>query len=192
MSLEGSSADHYTTAAYTTGSVGVYKGLLLTTGGRKVINHTIKETLMYKKMLISTDGSENAAVAEEHGLALAQQLGASVTVLHVVEVIHSSRSISSPTSLMLDEQKDLLMAEGKKIVEKVVEKGKKMGVRVDPVVAEGHPANEIIEHAQDFDIVVVGTLGKSGFSHLMMGSVAEKVVRHSPVPVLVVKSQRSP
>ncbi|MBU7031468.1 MAG: universal stress protein, partial [Theionarchaea archaeon] len=45
------------------------------------------------------------------------------------------------------------------------------------------------ERAADHDLVVVGTLGRSGISHLLLGSVAEKVVRHAPVPVLVVKSR---
>ncbi len=144
---------------------------------------------MYTKILIATDGSENSEVAEDHGLTLAKELGASVTIFHVVEVIRPSRSISSPTSLMLDEQKRMLTEEGERIVKEVEKKGEKMGLKVNTAVVEGHPANEILEHAKDYDLVVVGTLGKSGISHLVMGSVAEKVVRHSPVPVLVVKSK---
>jgi nucleotide-binding universal stress UspA family protein len=144
---------------------------------------------MYKKILIATDGSDHSKEAEKHGLTMAKRSGATVTALHVVEVVHPSRSISSPTSLLLDEQIEALKEEGQKIVERVVEKGKEMGVDVHPVVAEGHPASEIIEHAADHDLVVVGTLGRSGISHLLLGSVAEKVVRHAPVPVLVVKSK---
>ncbi|KYK31294.1 MAG: hypothetical protein AYK19_17050 [Theionarchaea archaeon DG-70-1] len=142
---------------------------------------------MYKKILIATDGSDHSEEAEKHGLAVAKRSGASVTALYVVEGTHAPRSISSPASLLLDEQVEALKEEGEKIVDKVVDKGREMGVDVTPMVLEGHPAHEIIEHAKEYDLVVVGTLGRGGFSHLLLGSVAEKVVRHAPVPVLVVK-----
>jgi nucleotide-binding universal stress UspA family protein len=145
---------------------------------------------MYEKILIATDGSEHSEEAEKHGLMMAKRSGASVTALYVVEGIHSSASISSPPSLLLEEQMEQLREEGKNIVGEVAQKGKEMGVEVTPVIAEGHPANQIIEHAKDHDLVVMGTLGRSGFSHLLVGSVAEKVVRYAPVPVLVVRSKR--
>lgn len=144
---------------------------------------------MYKKILIATDGSPHSEEAEKHGLTMAMRSGASVTALYVVEGIHSPKTIGSPTSLLLDEQIEALKEEAQQIVENVVEKGKEMGVEVTPLVAEGHPAHEIIEHAKDHDLVVVGTLGRSGVSHLLLGSVAEKVVRHASVPVLVVKTR---
>lgn len=143
---------------------------------------------MYKKILIATDGSHHSEQAETHGLTLAAKLKARVTALYVVEGIHVSLTIGSPTSLLLDEQIEMLKEEGNRIVEKVVEEGRKKDVEVTPLVLEGHPANEIIEQARDYDLVVVGTLGRSGLAHLLLGSVAEKVVRHAPVPVLVVKS----
>ncbi len=142
---------------------------------------------MYKKILIATDGSEHSEEAVRHGLTLAKRLDASVIALYVVEVTHPSRSIASPPSLLLEEQIEGCRELGKEIVEKVAQKGKEMGVDVEPEVAEGHPANEIIEHAKDHDLVVMGTLGRSGFSHLLVGSVAERVVRHAPIPVLVVR-----
>jgi nucleotide-binding universal stress UspA family protein len=153
------------------------------------INLLQKENAMYKKILIATDGSEHSGEAEKHGLVLAQKLEASVTALFVVEGIHPSRTIVSPPSLLMEEQVEALRDEGQKIVNMVVEKGKELGVDVEPMVVEGHPTHEIIEHAADHDLVVMGTLGRSGFSHLMMGSVAERVVRHAPVPVLVVRSK---
>ncbi|MBU7017920.1 MAG: universal stress protein [Theionarchaea archaeon] len=144
---------------------------------------------MYKKILIATDGSPHSEEAEKHGLTMAMRSGASVTALYVVEGIHSPKTIGSPASLLLDEQIEALKEEAQRIVENVVKKGNEMGVEVTPMVAEGHPAHEIIEHAKDFDLVVVGTLGRSGVSHLLLGSVAEKVVRHASVPVLVVKTK---
>jgi nucleotide-binding universal stress UspA family protein len=142
---------------------------------------------MYKKILVTTDGSKHAIRTVIHALELAKRCGGTVTALHVIEGTHPPRSISSPASLLLEEQIEKLKEEGREVVEQVVRKGKEMGVEVIPVVLDGHPAHEILEHGKDFDLIVVGTLGKSGIAHLLLGSVAEKVVRHATVPVLVVK-----
>ena len=143
---------------------------------------------MYKKILIATDGSEPSKEAEDHGLMLAKICGASVTALYVEE-------INIPTAMVgdylffVEEQIEELEKAGKKIVEDVVKKGEKMGVTVTPLLVEGHAAHEVIEHAKDYDIVVMGTIGRSGLSYLLTGSVAEKVVRHASVPVLVVRTK---
>ena len=74
----------------------------------------------------------------------------------------------------------------------VKERGKVSGVEVREVLLEGHPSNEIIDFAENnnADLIVVGTLGKTGLDRFLMGSVAEKVVRGSKVPVLVVRSEK--
>lgn len=79
--------------------------------------------------------------------------------------------------------------EGTKAVEEVVEAAIINGVDAEPVLLEGHPAEEIIRYAQDndIDLIVMGTLGKTGLTRLLLGSVAENVLRHSPVEVLVVR-----
>jgi nucleotide-binding universal stress UspA family protein len=66
-------------------------------------------------------------------------------------------------------------------------------VDAETIVLEGHPSNEIIEFAQKngIDVIVMGTLGKSGLDRFLLGSVAEKVTRNSSVPVLVVKGVSS-
>jgi nucleotide-binding universal stress UspA family protein len=65
-----------------------------------------------------------------------------------------------------------------------------MGVKVTPVVAEGSPTRKIVEMAADFDLVVLGTLGRSALGKLFIGSVAERVTRYAPCPVLVVRSRK--
>jgi nucleotide-binding universal stress UspA family protein len=71
-----------------------------------------------------------------------------------------------------------------------VEEGKALGVEVTPLIVEGSPTKKIVEMATDFDLVVMGTLGRSALSKLFMGSVAERVTRYAPCPVLVVRSKR--
>lgn len=81
------------------------------------------------------------------------------------------------------------MNDGKKVMSKVKKIIEDSGVEVKEVLLEGHPANEIINFAGNnkMDLIVMGTLGKTGFERLLMGSVAEKVVRYSKVPVVVVR-----
>lgn len=144
---------------------------------------------MYKEILVATDGSEPSKEAEDHGLMLAKRFGASVTALYVEEITVPTAIVGSYLFLVEEQIKEIEKA-GKKIVGDVVKKGEKMGVTVTPLLVEGHPAHEIIEHAKDCDLVVMGTVGRSGLSYLLMGSVAEKVVRHAPVPVLVVRTTK--
>jgi len=65
-----------------------------------------------------------------------------------------------------------------------------MGVVVDPIVLDGLPVNIILEAAADHDLIVLGTLGRSALSKLFMGSVAERVTRYAPCPVLVVRARK--
>jgi len=145
---------------------------------------------MYKKILIPTDGSEPSQKAEDHGLHLAQKMGADVTALHVTEIIFAPSPIPGPPPVLPEEQTRLLREAGEKMVKHVQEKGEKMGVQVTPLVVTGHPADQIITHAQDFDLIVMGTLGKSGLAHLLLGSTTEKVTRHAPCPVLIVRVKK--
>jgi len=88
-------------------------------------------------------------------------------------------------------EKIRLKKEGQKAIYKVKECGEASGVEVREVLLEGHPSSEIIDFAEnnDIDLIVMGTLGKTGLDRFLMGSVAEKVVRNSKVPVLVVRSE---
>ena len=72
-------------------------------------------------------------------------------------------------------------------VEQVRKKGEAMGVPVRTMVKEGRPGEEIIKASGYHDLIVMGTLGRTGVRHLLLGSVAEKVVRHAACPVLVVR-----
>lgn len=67
--------------------------------------------------------------------------------------------------------------------------GKDAGVKVEPVVLKGSPAEEILEYAEksDIDLIVMGTQGLTGIKRFLIGSVAENVLRHSKVPVMVVR-----
>lgn len=140
-----------------------------------------------KKILIATDGSDYTKEAVSQGLHLAKVLGAEVTALYVID---QTSFVSFPMDSSIVSVYSLLENEGKRAVEDVRKEGEEMGVKVAPVVVEGSPTRKIVEMAADFDLVVMGTLGRSAISKLFMGSVAERVTRYAPCPVLVVRSKK--
>jgi nucleotide-binding universal stress UspA family protein len=140
-----------------------------------------------KKILIATDGSEYTKEAVSTGLHFAKMLGADVTALYVID---QTSFVSFPIDSSIVSVYSLLENEGKRSVEDVKKEGEAMGVKVETVVAEGSPTRKIVETAADFDLVVLGTLGRSALSKLFMGSVAERVTRYAPCPVLVVRSKK--
>jgi len=140
-----------------------------------------------KKVLIATDGSEYTKEAVSTGLHLAKTLGADVSALYVID---QTSFVSFPIDSSIVSVYSLLENEGKRAVEDVKKEGEALGVKVDTVVAEGSPTRKIVETAADFDLVVLGTLGRSALSKLFMGSVAERVTRYAPCPVLVVRSKK--
>lgn len=140
-----------------------------------------------RKILIATDGSEYTKEAVSTGLHFAKMLGADVTALYVID---QTSFVSFPIDSSIVSVYSLLENEGKRAVEDVKKEGEAMGVKVETVVAEGSPTRKIVETAADFDLVVLGTLGRSALSKLFMGSVAERVTRYAPCPVLVVRSKK--
>jgi len=140
-----------------------------------------------KRILIATDGSEYTKEAVSKGLKLAKVLGAEVTALYVID---QTSFVSFPMDSTIVSVYSLLENEGKRAVDEVKTEGDQMGVKVTPVVVEGSPTRKIVEMAADFDLVVMGTLGRSAISKLFMGSVAERVTRYAPCPVLVVRAKK--
>jgi len=140
-----------------------------------------------KKILIATDGSDNTKAAVSYGLWLAKELGAEVTALYVID---QTSFVSFPMDSSIVSVYSLLENEGKKAVDDVKAEGDSAGVKVTPMVLEGSPTRKIVEVATDFDLVVLGTLGRSALSKLFMGSVAERVTRYAPCPVLVVRAKK--
>jgi len=140
-----------------------------------------------RRILIATDGSEYTKEAVSQGLQLAKVLGAEVTALYVID---QTSFVSFPMDSSIVSVYSLLENEGKRAVEDVQKEGEQLGVKVTPIVVEGSPTRKIVEIAADFDLVVIGTLGRSAITKLFMGSVAERVTRYAPCPVLVVRSKK--
>jgi nucleotide-binding universal stress UspA family protein len=142
----------------------------------------------FEKILIPTDGSENAKAAAAQGLALAKLLDAEVTTISIVDIgpPYSNRGFRRAAV----DNYSYLEEESSAAVDQVYQEGEKIGVVVKKIIGKGVPANEIIEASKDYDLIVMGTFGHTGLSHLLMGSVAEKVVRFAYCPVLVIRTHK--
>ncbi|TGC09010.1 universal stress protein [Methanolobus halotolerans] len=139
------------------------------------------------KVLIATDGSENVKNAVNWGIGLAKANDAKVTALYVIPP--SGISLAMRGEMWAKGMKEHFKDEGQKAVEHVMGAGKKEGVEVKPVIIDDkNPSDAIVDYASenDIDLIVVGTLGRTGLNHIMLGSVAENVVRRSKKQVLVV------
>ena len=143
----------------------------------------------YRNIVIATDGSENTQRAISYGIEIAKLSGAIVHALYVVDT-SSFSSIPMSSDGGWEAMFEILRKEGERAVSAVKYQVEAAGVEVREVVWEGNPSNVIIEFSENnnIDLVVMGTLGKTGLDRFLLGSVAEKVVRSSTVPVMVVRS----
>jgi nucleotide-binding universal stress UspA family protein len=144
---------------------------------------------MYKKIVAPLDGSELSECSLEHVAALAQGCQIpSVVLLNVVEPLSRYTNYAGVSQETFNETRKKFLAQNKEYLNKVADRLKKKGINAIPVTVEGRPAEEILDYAEKekADLIVMSTHGSSGFSRWAFGSVADKVVRHSPVPVLLI------
>jgi nucleotide-binding universal stress UspA family protein len=145
---------------------------------------------MYNKILFPTDGSDESAAVLEHAVDLAKRYDATLEGLFVGD----QRSYAGMAADMDREQIREAQTEiGEKALDRVRSAGESEGVDVATTQSVGVPADEILEVADedDVDLVVMGTHGRTGIKRALLGSVAERVVRQSPVPIHLVPVGRS-
>jgi nucleotide-binding universal stress UspA family protein len=140
---------------------------------------------MFEKILIATDGSEHSERAAQMGVQMALLSGGTVTAIYVAD---TSRMSHLPDDMLLFSIRGLLKKEGNEAVDYVRHLAEKEGVAFEKAIIEGNPGEEIIKFANDagISVIVIGTVGRTGLDKFLLGSVAEKVVRNSRVPVLTV------
>jgi nucleotide-binding universal stress UspA family protein len=131
------------------------------------------------RVLVPTDGSDGATAALEHGLELAQRFDADVYILSVV----------NPYALSTVEERREREERAESVVAEAAARVREAGVSAETSVEAGFPHRVILDAVEetDADAVAMGTHGRTGLQHYLVGSVAEKVVRLSPVPVLTVR-----
>jgi nucleotide-binding universal stress UspA family protein len=139
----------------------------------------------YDRILVPTDGSAQVESAIEHAVEVAAVHDASLHGLHVIGT-DAFAGVAMETSWGSIDQ--LLRDDAEEAVERIRDLAAERGVPVRTEVVEGKPSREIVGYAEstDCDLVVMGTHGRGGIDRLLLGSVAESVVRASSVPVTTV------
>jgi nucleotide-binding universal stress UspA family protein len=137
-----------------------------------------------KRILVPTDFSETSDAALKYGIELARTFGARLYLLHV------------PGETGVNFEADFPMVEfenaTRERLDTLVSPRDMIKLRPEYALRLGTPSDEIVRYAdsRDIDLIVMGTHGRSGVAHMVMGSVAEKVVRAAPCPVLTVRGPR--
>jgi len=145
--------------------------------------------LSIKRILCPTDFSEPSRRAIDVAGDLALHLGAEVCVLHVVS---AGQVPASAFELMYPVPRDVLLKDAEEQLRPIVRDLVTRGVRATPLVANGDAGHEIVRAAreQGFDLIVVAAQGQGMVEHLLVGSVAERVVRLAGCPVLSIPTRR--
>lgn len=147
---------------------------------------------MIQHILTATDFSSCAQGALKQAVSLAQGLKAKITLLNIFETFFPSADTpSAGDSPGVYRWLENVKNEEKQKLRLTAEIVSREGVEVAVLYKEGNPSAEIIRTAQEInaDVIVLGTHGRKGFSHTLMGSVAERVARHAPCPVLIVREK---
>ena len=141
------------------------------------------------KILVPVDYSESSRIALEYAVFLGGKVGALVRALHVLEVPpHVGKNTIVKTNHGEQKLSEMLRDEAVSNSEKFVAEFAPAAGKLECELVEGHPAKTILKVAdeQGFDMIVMGTHGRTGLARLIMGSVAEQVVRTAKCPVVTV------
>ncbi|PAV08171.1 universal stress protein [Methanosphaera cuniculi] len=149
---------------------------------------------MYKKILLPTDGSRNSEKAIVHAATIATDEDAEIVVLNVVDSVYLS---GLPEEELITDTEIVLERESKKVTQRVkdiiVEYEEEHGfdpekLKIKTLTMEGNAADVILKVSEikEIDMIVMASSGKHMIDRFLLGSVTEKIVRHSKVPVLVI------
>lgn len=145
---------------------------------------------MYKRILVPMDGSPASGQGLREAINLARDQGAEILLLHVVD--EWPVAAGDIAAVNLDAGSKAMREAGAELLKKAEAQVRKAGVSVETALLEelGTPVGEcIVRRAREWpaDLIVCGTHGRQGMSRLLLGSSAEYIVRHTPVPVLLVR-----
>ncbi len=144
--------------------------------------------MRYQRIMVAVDGSNTSILALKEALQLAKDQKAKLQIIHVVDNLYED-----------DVDRDMLIAvrraEGQKILNAMQEIARQSNVeceiQLSGFTSSGRISEQIVEEAKAWhaDLIVIGTHGRHGFSHILLGSVAEGVIRLATTPVLLIRSK---
>jgi nucleotide-binding universal stress UspA family protein len=148
---------------------------------------------MFTRILVPTDFSDPSDAALEYARTLAARFGASLHLFHVVEdqfvtgPFGAEMYVPHPTGTL-----SYLMAEAQAYMTRRISAEDRTALRATTEIIVGTAARTIVDYASDngYDLIVMGTHGRTGLAHLLTGSVAEQVIRRAACPVLTMHGER--
>ncbi|MBQ6219829.1 MAG: universal stress protein [Methanosphaera sp.] len=149
---------------------------------------------MYKKILLPTDGSKNSESAIIHALTIASDEHAEIIILNVVDSKHLSslpdEALDKDANAIFEKHSEKAISRVKEIIK---ENEDKFNVKVSTLSLEGNPSEVILKVCEkdDIDMVVMANSGKHMVDRFLLGSVTEKTIRQSPVPVLIIPANKN-
>ena len=147
---------------------------------------------MYEKILVPLDGSELAECSLEHVKKIASGEGApEVILLRVVELITPNEALPwVQANYTIAEVQTRRREQAKEYLDLAVENLRKSGISAYGEAVEGRPAETIMEYARShqIDLIVISSHGRSGIARWALGSVADRIIRHSSVPTLLISA----
>jgi nucleotide-binding universal stress UspA family protein len=149
--------------------------------------------LPVKSILWPSDDSTSAKRALEVAIELAKQFGAKLYGLQVVSQVPTFTETGPPiTGLDIPRYESELKQAAEKALKETFAEKVPADTQTETAIRLGKAAEEIIGFAKEkgIELIVMSTHGRTGLSHLMIGSVAESVIRHSPIPTLIIPSRR--
>lgn len=157
-------------------------------GSSKPVSPSPRYVLKVRRIVVPIDFSEYSVSALRYARAFAQHFGASLILLHVNEptVFPSELGYAPIAAETLDQQ---LREDAHNRLKVLAAECTSEGLKAETEIRVGRPFNEIVTAAQemDADMIIIATHGFTGLTHVLMGSTAERVVRHARCPVLVVR-----
>jgi universal stress protein A len=147
--------------------------------------------LEIRKILAPTDFSAHAGNAVEYACGLAVRLGAALHLLHVLSEIVPTGPDPLLTPVLPPEYYHETEAESKRTLESLIDPSWGTPASVSHAVRWASPVEGIVDYAREeaVDLIVIATHGRTGLSHVLLGSVAERILREAPCPVLTIRSR---
>ncbi|QGN06241.1 universal stress protein [Halorhabdus sp. CBA1104] len=142
---------------------------------------------MGKQILVPVDGSDQARTACE--FAIEEFPEADLVLLHVINPADAGYSVQASIPTFSEEWYERQKQQAQERFDEIEADANERGIDVESVIEVGKPTHVIVEYVEnnDIDQIVMGSHGRSGVSRILLGSVAETVVRRSPVPVTVIR-----
>ncbi len=152
--------------------------------------HASGVTIDVRRILVPVDFSENAASVIEWAAHLAEEHGSRIILFHAYHLPVEFQQLEG--AYLPPDFWASVKAQAEQSLHRYQDELAQRGIEVEGVVREGYAATAIVDEAasQQADLVVIGTHGLSGLKHMLLGSIAERVVQKAPCPVLTVKAQR--